>query len=231
MHFYFCTDVPCDEFSKWQESLINKLGTDPAVKDLSRVMRLPGTLHLKDPTKPRFVKLYRGNEPQRWKLSELVTTLGLSPAAPATKKTNGVTNVVPFLNGKPAAAFAALGAVESLADGLRHENVPLDIAPLVADTGCGFIRNAMNTGGKDYTQPLWNLTTLVATFLEDGHALAHRMAISMRATTARPRTRCGSASCASGRNGGWGGRAATQFRLPAAPTAQRASTSVKSSHR
>ena len=176
VHFYFCTDVPLDQFSEWQKSLINKVGTDPAVKDLSRVMRLPGTLHLKDPTKPRLVTLYPVQYPvPRWKLSELVTTLGLSPAALATKKANGVTNVVPFLNGKPAAAFAALGAVESLADGLRHENVPLDIAPLVADTGCGFIRNAMNTGGKDYTQPLWNLTTLVATFLEDGHALAHRM--------------------------------------------------------
>jgi hypothetical protein len=150
LHFYFCTDVPRDEFSKWQESLINKVGTDPAVKDLSRVMRLPGTLHLKDPTKPRLVTLYRDNGPQRWNLSELGEKLGLSPAAPATKKTNGVTNVDPFLNGKPAAAFAVLGAVESLADGLRYENVPLDIAPLIADTGCGFIRNAMNTGGKDY---------------------------------------------------------------------------------
>jgi hypothetical protein len=29
--------------------------------------------------------------------------------------------------------------------------------------------------GKDYAQPLWNLTTLAATFLEDGHARAHKM--------------------------------------------------------
>ena len=36
--------------------MINKVGTDPAVKDLSRVMRLPGTLRLKDPTKPQAVK-------------------------------------------------------------------------------------------------------------------------------------------------------------------------------
>ena len=56
-HFYFCTDVPLDQFSELQKQLIAKLGTDPAVKDLPRVMRLPGTLHLKDPANPRLVKL------------------------------------------------------------------------------------------------------------------------------------------------------------------------------
>jgi hypothetical protein len=177
-HFYFCTDVPCDQFSEWQKILINKVGTDPAVHDLPRVMRLPGTLHLKDPTNPRLVRLSRSKKSPRWKFAELVATLGLSPTtatAGTPKKTNGATNVFPFLNAKPAAGFAALDATESLADGLGYDNRPLDLAPLVADTGCGFIREAMATGGKDYAQPLWNLTTLVATFLEDGQALAHKM--------------------------------------------------------
>jgi hypothetical protein len=57
-HFYFfLTDVPSDQFRGLQEGLINKLGTDPAVKDLPRVMRLPGTIHLKSPDDPRPVKL------------------------------------------------------------------------------------------------------------------------------------------------------------------------------
>jgi hypothetical protein len=52
-HFYYvCPDIPRDQFSNLQKSLIDKLGTDPAVKDLSRVMRLPGTLHLKNPVEP-----------------------------------------------------------------------------------------------------------------------------------------------------------------------------------
>ena len=42
-HFYFCTDVPLNQFSELQKRLIAKVGTDPAVKDLARVMRLPGT--------------------------------------------------------------------------------------------------------------------------------------------------------------------------------------------
>jgi hypothetical protein len=60
LHFYFfADDIPLDQFTTLQKSLIQKVGTDPAIHDLPRVMRLPGTLHLKDPTKPRLVKLSR----------------------------------------------------------------------------------------------------------------------------------------------------------------------------
>ena len=41
---------------------------------------------------------------------------------------------------------------------------------------CGFIQEALTSGGKDYANPLWNLTTLIATFTEEGGAAAHRMA-------------------------------------------------------
>jgi hypothetical protein len=52
-HFYWCCDdLPQNEFTALQGALIAKLGTDPAVKDLPRVMRLPGTLHLKDSKAP-----------------------------------------------------------------------------------------------------------------------------------------------------------------------------------
>jgi AAA domain/Primase C terminal 2 (PriCT-2) len=80
-HFYFCATIPRDQFTALQKSLIAKVGTDPAINDLPRVMRLPGTLHLKDPTKARLVKLF--NQPnypiQRWRLADLVASLGLSP--------------------------------------------------------------------------------------------------------------------------------------------------------
>jgi hypothetical protein len=80
-HFYFVTDAPRDQFSALQRGLIRKLGTDAAVSDLPRVMRLPGTLHLKDSANPRLVKLL--NPPdgtvQRWQLPELVAQLGLEP--------------------------------------------------------------------------------------------------------------------------------------------------------
>ncbi len=89
-HYYFLVDnVPCDQFRDWQEKLIHRLGTDPAIKDLSRVMRLPGTLHLKSPTDPRLVQLVSaGTSVDRLTQSELSKKLGLSAtvagSSPAT---------------------------------------------------------------------------------------------------------------------------------------------------
>ena len=121
-HFYFCTDVPLHQFSELQKQLIAKLGTDPAVKDLPRVMRLPGTLHLKDPDNPRLVKLLNPPEAavQRWQLPDLISKLGLSPSPAAPED-----NVVPFkarewaIEGRPSAVFAQLRTpIESLTEGL-----------------------------------------------------------------------------------------------------------------
>ena len=47
-HAYWLTDgLPCGEFRAVQEMLAQKFNGDPVVKDLSRVMRLPGYLHQK----------------------------------------------------------------------------------------------------------------------------------------------------------------------------------------
>jgi P4 family phage/plasmid primase-like protien len=44
-------------FTQAQEALAAALGTDPAVKDLPRVMRVPGFIHAKDPADPFLVRL------------------------------------------------------------------------------------------------------------------------------------------------------------------------------
>jgi len=49
---------------------------------------------------------------------------------------------------------------------------PMPFAPIMA--GCGFLRRAYETGGKDYTEPLWHMTTLCAAFLENGNELVHK---------------------------------------------------------
>jgi hypothetical protein len=56
-HIYWWVDdaFPLDQFERVQRALISKLGTDPQVHDLPRVMRLPGSLHLKD--RPQLVKM------------------------------------------------------------------------------------------------------------------------------------------------------------------------------
>jgi hypothetical protein len=53
-----------------------------------------------------------------------------------------------------------------------HKLGPMPFAPIMA--GCGFLRTAYETGGKDYTEPMWHLTTLSAVFLENGNELAHK---------------------------------------------------------
>jgi hypothetical protein len=57
------------------------LGTDEPVKDLPRVMRPPGTLHLKDPNNPRRVTLKTPSELRRWKLGELAEAFDLQVAS------------------------------------------------------------------------------------------------------------------------------------------------------
>jgi hypothetical protein len=62
-----------------------------------------------------------------------------------------------------------------IAEAIARPPVDLDT---VADT-CGFIREALATNGSSLSNPLWNLTTLIATFGgdgADGRAMAHRMA-------------------------------------------------------
>jgi hypothetical protein len=134
LHFYFvCPDIPLDQFSALQTSLIEKLRTDPAVKDLPRVMRLPGTLHLKNPSKARLVELYPMQNPvRRWQLSELVAKFGLAPTKSASNKAQHnnahLTPANPRLspdqeltpvNRERLKKFFGHLAVESLSDGLK----------------------------------------------------------------------------------------------------------------
>jgi hypothetical protein len=78
-HYYFAVDdVAIDQFKPLQQALIQKLGTDVAVKDISRVMRLPGTLHLKDPAQPHLVRLVTPSAARsRWQSTDLIEKLDL----------------------------------------------------------------------------------------------------------------------------------------------------------
>lgn len=45
---------------------------------------------------------------------------------------------------------------------------------------CAFLRTALETGGRDFSQPFWNFTTLISTFTGGGRDDAHRMACGHR---------------------------------------------------
>ena len=127
-HVYFrCDDIPLAQFKSLQEQISAKFGTDSAVKDLPHVMRLAGTLHLKDPANPQLVKLVHVSDSPVWRLSDLISKLGLSLSANIKEvakqsgppnDTNRLMDPAAFAKG-PAKVFAAALANDNLSDGLE----------------------------------------------------------------------------------------------------------------
>jgi hypothetical protein len=77
---------PLDQFSIVQTAIAKKFGTDLSVKDLPRIMRVPGFYHNKqEPYLCRLVELSR--RLQRYSLEELVNGLGLNLNATARSET------------------------------------------------------------------------------------------------------------------------------------------------
>src|SRR5262249_47767434 len=130
-----------------QKSLSAKLGTDPTVHDLPRVMRLPGTLHLKDPANPRLVELRRPSGAIKvWKLADLIEKFGLSAEAV-----------------KP-------NPQQDVFEGIEHPLLPF--APV--KEGCPWLRHVHATGGVDQSEVLWRDALRVSGFLEEGETLRHQ---------------------------------------------------------
>jgi hypothetical protein len=67
-----------EDFTPAQKAIAARLGTDAKVVDAARVMRLPGTFHLKDRSRPRLVELLRC-EPSRYTIAAVLRGLGAAP--------------------------------------------------------------------------------------------------------------------------------------------------------
>lgn len=74
------------DFGWRQQGLAAHLGTDTAVKDLARCMRLPGTVNWKDPANPVLVTLAFGND-FRYAAKQIVEAF---PAPPVEKRESDV---------------------------------------------------------------------------------------------------------------------------------------------
>jgi hypothetical protein len=159
--------------------LANNIKCDSGLTtDSARILRVPGTLNYKyDPPRPVElapgpIKLYDFTK----KLAFLHQFAGPATAAPPqqgfTLWADGVSGAT-FV--KPSAAFAVLDAkAESLADGIdKFEDHKVDPRPIF--TNCRFYRDALKTGGKHYDQPLWMLSVLGTTFMENGNDIAHKI--------------------------------------------------------
>jgi Bifunctional DNA primase/polymerase, N-terminal len=71
-YYFICHGIPRDQFSHLQQSLSDKLGTDPVDR-----VRLPGTFCFKDPTTPQFVKLLTNGAVKIWEFDDLTRKFGL----------------------------------------------------------------------------------------------------------------------------------------------------------
>jgi len=134
--------------------------------DAARVLRVPGTKNYKyDP--PRDVTLV-GNMVEFDYSNDKIASI-LKPfevTVPHSTLTASMTLLPPK---------TPIQGVSDLASGIDLSSAaPVKLDSLVFE--CGFIAEALATGGAAFSNPLWNLTTLIATFTEGGRVDAHRMA-------------------------------------------------------
>lgn len=133
--------------------------------DAARVLRIPGTMNLKyDP--PREVKLLGMADFDY--LNKRITD-SLEPFKVKVPHTMQSVSMTLFPPRGPITTPSDLSAGVEV-----HKANPADLDQLSME--CGFVADALATGGADYTNPLWNLTTLMATFTKGGRVDAHRMA-------------------------------------------------------
>jgi Domain of unknown function (DUF927) len=146
--------------------------TEPRLKidgvvtgDAARVLRVPDTMNYKyDPPRPvRLLPKYSTGIEHDFSTA-FAEMLELAPV-----ENRPMAKVIPIAD-----AFKDR-KVRNLGEGIDINKAPPIPFKHIKDE-CAWLRTAFETGGKDYGQPQWNLTTLCATFMEEGHVLAHRFA-------------------------------------------------------
>lgn len=136
--------------------------------DSARVLRPPNTwnckLEQKRPT--RFIGTPLDFDYSVERMQEALAPFAVSGSAPMVAQGVALGPLPAKLQGVAVANEFGAG-VET-----KAPDVDLDQAALE----CPFLAEALATGGASYAQPLWNLTTLIATFTEGKRDDAHRMA-------------------------------------------------------
>lgn len=187
LHCYWISDVPLDP-AGWLPyadglkalALTEGLLCDTGLTtDSARILRVPGTLNHKYDPPRRVTLLGLGNDYnfdtqlsflKNFKTAQVRTTSpGAASPAPVSVTVEGANFDAPD------PAFAALSPADNaVAAGIEISGPKLvDPAPIFAK--CAFLGDALMNGGKDYDQPLWNLSVLCTVFMEDGNALAHEV--------------------------------------------------------
>lgn len=134
--------------------------------DAARVLRVPGTRNFKyDPPAP--VTLHKGYLDYDYANERIVKVLEPYKTAVPYSLLSPRMSILPPKTPLPGTSDLAAGIDMAASQ-------PVDLNSIVPE--CGFIAEAVTTGGRNFTNPMWNLTTLIATFTTGGKNDAYRMA-------------------------------------------------------
>jgi len=169
LHAYWLSNrpLPIPEWQPYANALKRSLKAvgfkfDPGCTgDAARVLRVPGTNNHKYPNGPRLVRCMSQGSNELHDFSNIFAKL-------LTAKPDG-NRSTKFADVKVAEEFKSIPLLPD--DTVIGEMPPLPVDPILQ--GCGWLREAHETGGAKFDNPQWNLTTLISTFLENGHDLAH----------------------------------------------------------
>lgn len=75
-----------NNFVPIQKALAQKFGSDPMITNLSRVMRLPGFYHMKNPESPFMVRVRQWGRKKPFTQQELIRSLALKPLITAKSR-------------------------------------------------------------------------------------------------------------------------------------------------
>lgn len=168
-HFYYALNqsITLVEWQPLANSLSNAIkqhglqADTQCTVDAARVLRLPATLNYKyDPPKKVVVKHLSDNDFSAEFLAGKLAPYQTS--APVQVGFQGLPIAGPPVPNNLAAGIEPPKAYLVPPQDLIHE--------------CPLFAEAIQTKGANYSNPLWNLTTLLATFMENGPSLARIMA-------------------------------------------------------
>jgi hypothetical protein len=129
--------------------------------DGARILRVPGTMN-------------RKREPNTIVTLEVPSLGDQTPLALMRQA------LIPFMTSnvvalRPGVPLPTGSPNDDLSAGLEKRQArPVVLSSTASE--CGFIAEALSTGGASFHYPLWHLTTLLAVFAEDGQTMAHDMA-------------------------------------------------------
>jgi hypothetical protein len=133
--------------------------------DAARILRFPGTKNRKY-GEPRPVQLLKSSNGEQYDFTEIFQKTFLDFPISSNFRHSSTAPI------GVADSFKHLDPHHTLNDGIIIRTAPLLPLEPIKDE-CAWLRDVHNSGGELYDNNLWNASVLCATFLQNGHELAH----------------------------------------------------------